>query len=1054
MSAAMGDGNESRPFTSSSIECHAYEYPEILIATNNFDQSLVIGEGGFGIVYKGEFVNESGVLVAAIKRLINSEVTQADSQFWAEVETLSKLRHCNLVPLIGYCSYGREMILVYQYMPNGTLEDNLHKLGTYISWRDRLQICLDAARGLDYLHTGTGIDVGIMHRDVKSSNILLDESWGAKISDFGLSILGPTDQPLNFVNAPVPITRGYVDLDYYYSGMLTSKCDVYNFGVVLLEVVCRKRALDSSLGEEQCVLVTWAQDSIRKGNNLNHIVDSGIRDEISRKCLKQFVQIVDRCLHNDQKQRPTMAEVVLTLESILILQKNMSNSLVHPGSERIDVNQASIQWSQVPCRHFEFPEILLATNNFDESLVIGKGGFGRVYKGNIINGSSVVAAAIKRLDSTSKQGAEEFRAEVDILSKVHHCHIVSLIGFCDYEEEMIIIYEYMSKGSLADHLHKLGTPLPWLQRLKICIGAARGLDYLHTGTGIGSGLIYRDVKPSNILLHESWAAKISDMGLTRIIPTNHPSTYVDTPSNILLHESWAAKIPDIGLTMKIPTNHPSTYVSTLVKGTIGYIDPDYYRTGKLTRKSDVYSFGVVLLELLCRRRVIDRSLDEQEWNVVELALKLIKEGKVKDIVDSGIIHQISQVSLKEFVRLAQRCLHESPEKRPTMAEVVVCLDYILTLYQPVGRTNIQPGGRTIFGQMADKLSFHIFDKLSLPSNGQTSADNDSKLASNSKGKRRNNDDSVEAHNKYFTISTSLKEFKLADLERATQNFSQYLLLGKQTGEVFLGWVDMNTFAPSTEGAGVAVAVKRFSRDLTECQTAVTVLGHLAHPNIISLVGYCGDKKHKRFLVYEYMQNHNLDHFLFSGDVAESLSWGTRLRIMIGVARGLVYIHTLEDQVIHRDLKASNILLDQDFNAKLGGFGMAKFGPETRNPSVSTRIIGTLGYIDPVYATNGHVSVKSDIYSFGALLLETLTGKRAWETQRSIYHFNMGEGVNPLISDINGLERIMDPRLEQNYQPEGAFQCVELALRCSAKDPKDRPSSEEVLRSLEQIYTLN
>ncbi|KAJ0540812.1 putative protein kinase RLK-Pelle-CrRLK1L-1 family [Helianthus annuus] len=180
----------------------------------------------------------------------------------------------------------------------------------------------------------------------------------------------------------------------------------------------------------------------------------------------------------------------------------------------------------------------------------------------------------------SNQGASEFWTEVEMLSKLRHCHLVSLIGYCNYDTEMILVYEYMPHGTLEDHLHKLGTPISWCQRLKICIGAARGLDYLHTGTGIEFGIIHRDVKSSNILLDESWEAKVSDFGLSKISPRNQPSTYV----------------------------------STLVKGTFGYIDPNYFATGKLTRKSDVYAFGVILLEVLCRKKAVDNNLD---WGIYE-----------------------------------------------------------------------------------------------------------------------------------------------------------------------------------------------------------------------------------------------------------------------------------------------------------------------------------------------------------------------------------------------------------------------------------------------------
>ncbi|KAL4565666.1 hypothetical protein LXL04_029769 [Taraxacum kok-saghyz] len=270
------------------------------------------------------------------------------------------------------------------------------------------------------------------------------------------------------------------------------------------------------------------------------------------------------------------------------------------------------------CRHFHLPEVLAATNNFNESLVIRRGGFGKVYMGNVINGSSVVLAAIKRLDSTSSQGASEFWAEVETLSKLRHCHLVSLF----------------------DHLHKLNTPLSWLQRLKICIGAARGLDYLHTGTGIDVGVTHRDVKSSNILLHNNWAAKISDFGLSKVGPTNQPVTYVNT---------------------------------------------------------------------LCQRKpALDWSLAEEQQNLARWATESIKEGNLKHIIDPGIRGEISPKCLKKFVGVAERCLHNNPKQRPTMAEVVVSLESALTIQEKTNKS-LQDAGKTIFGKMLDMFIF--------PSNG-------------------------------------------------------------------------------------------------------------------------------------------------------------------------------------------------------------------------------------------------------------------------------------------------------------------------------------------------
>jgi serine/threonine protein kinase len=299
------------------------------------------------------------------------------------------------------------------------------------------------------------------------------------------------------------------------------------------------------------------------------------------------------------------------------------------------------------CREFSIHEILAATNDFSDSLVIGQGGFAKVYRGEIDNGTRTVA--IKKSKSMSPELRKEFRDEILMVSRFRHSHLVSLIGYCETDDEMILVYEYMNGGTLDDNLHKFRVfPLCWVERLKISIGVARALDYLHTGTGINNKVIHRDIKSSNILLDQNrTTAKIADFGISRIGPANQADTSV----------------------------------MTRVIGTFGYLDPEYYKTSFLTSKSDVYAFGVVLFELLCGRRAVDVSLDEDQRGLAGWARLCVKKGKVEQIIDPSLRSEMMPRSLSVFVNIAYRCLNSRPKERPTMTEVLAELVLALSLQE-------------------------------------------------------------------------------------------------------------------------------------------------------------------------------------------------------------------------------------------------------------------------------------------------------------------------------------------------------------------------------------
>ncbi|KAJ0727103.1 putative protein kinase RLK-Pelle-DLSV family [Helianthus annuus] len=294
--------------------------------------------------------------------------------------------------------------------------------------------------------------------------------------------------------------------------------------------------------------------------------------------------------------------------------------------------------------------IISATNNFADESCIGSGGFGRVYKGTIAGFDGHPMVALKRLDRRrlTGQGNIEFWKEIMMLPLYKHDNIVSLLGFCDDCGEKILVYEYVPNKSLDYYL--ASDNLRWIRRLKICIGAARGLAYLHSPVGTQERVLHRDIKSSNILLDQDWNAKISDFGLAKFVSANHKYTF---------------------------------YYSNAV-GTLGYVDPLYAETGLLTKESDVYSFGVVLFEVLCGRLCFASEKDRRP-PLIGLARESYEQNTINEIVYGNIKHEIHPESLQVYAKIAYQCLKRNREERPSMRVVVEELETALS-YQYVRAT--------------------------------------------------------------------------------------------------------------------------------------------------------------------------------------------------------------------------------------------------------------------------------------------------------------------------------------------------------------------------------
>ncbi|KAJ4756679.1 Protein kinase superfamily protein [Rhynchospora pubera] len=287
---------------------HWYTLKELEVATDMFSDENVIGEGGYGIVYHG--VLEDGTQVA-VKNLLNNR-GQAEKEFKVEVEAIGRVRHKNLVRLLGYCAEGNQRMLVYEYVDNGNLEQWLHgDVGPVspLTWDIRMRIILGTAKGLMYLHEG--LEPKVVHRDVKSSNILLDRQWNSKLSDFGLAKLLGSEK--SYVTTRVMGTFGYVAPEYAGTGMLNETSDVYSFGILIMEIISGRVPVDYNRPPGEVNLVEWLKMMVSNRNS-EGVVDPKMPEKPSSRSLKKALLVALRCVDPDARKRPKIGHVIHMLE--------------------------------------------------------------------------------------------------------------------------------------------------------------------------------------------------------------------------------------------------------------------------------------------------------------------------------------------------------------------------------------------------------------------------------------------------------------------------------------------------------------------------------------------------------------------------------------------------------------------------------------------------------------------------------------------------------------------------------------------------------------------
>ncbi|CAL5048334.1 unnamed protein product [Urochloa decumbens] len=676
--------------------------------TNNFADDRLLGEGGFGKVYKGVLQNGKLVAVKKLDQLIKLGIQER--QFENEVYHLIRLKHPNIVRFIGYCYETRNecvllngkhifaeiqhKLICLEYMPNGSLDKHLSDESSGHDWHTRYKIIKGICCGLHYLHEECQcqFSASIIHLDLKPANILLDDNMGPKVADFGLSRLFEDDKThtcATFISGSL----GYMAPEYLIGRIVTTKADVYNLGVIIMEIITGSKVNIFSYSSPtswqdfvECVLQNWR-------NRLQ-----ATPSETDCKQIKCCLEIGLDCIKLNREERPTAREIIERLERFENTycyidnkerppsdQADISGTRSNAGADNNDYTGAprscgSPKWTSArglflwplsrtirrmaqqlsslfkeAANEFTLAQLEEATFGFALEAKIGEGSFGTVYHGKLPNGREV---AIKRSESgpyARPFQESAFRSELAFFSHYHHKHIVGLVGYCEENKERILVYEYMKNGSLYDQLHSKAATLwspvvssSWERHIKILLDASRGIQYLHSDDADKPPIIHRDIKSSSILLDVGWTARVSGFGLS-------------------LMESEA---------------HAHLMNMEAAVGTVGYIDPEYYSRHYLSVKSDVYAFGVVMLEVLTGKRAFFGEAEGRSpGSVVDYAVPSIVAGEMDKVLDPRAPepdeHEAEAVKLVAYT--AVHCVRLEGKDRPTMDDIVANLETALAL---------------------------------------------------------------------------------------------------------------------------------------------------------------------------------------------------------------------------------------------------------------------------------------------------------------------------------------------------------------------------------------
>ncbi|CAJ1977493.1 unnamed protein product [Sphenostylis stenocarpa] len=930
-------------------EVPLFSYKELKEATYNFHHARQLGSGGFGTVYYGKLRDGREV---AIKRLYEHNYRRVE-QFMNEVHILTGLRHINLVSLYG-CTSGRsrELLLVYEHVPNGTVACHLH--GAFarprtLPWQIRMKIAIETASALSYLHASA-----IIHRDVKTKNILLTQSFSVKVGDFGLSRLFPND--VTHVSTAPLGTPGYVDPEYQQCYQLTNKSDVYSFGVVLIELISSKPAVDMSRNRDEINLSNLAIKKIQQ-SAFSELVDSSLGFDSDSEVKRMMVSVAElafQCLQRDKDLRPSMDEVLKMLTRI----ESGKDTPEHLDEEDLSLpslpSPPPLDWDENGLwkKMMVQPSPKAVTDKWHKLVVYW-------IEGISINRPSKLKSYCMKMKIYS-----HFRSQVTYEALQN-----DNMFFCVQSEKQVaahfdcglLLLVSAENGECprsfqCGFLGQIRFPFTTTQQQHCGLLPIHGCEN-----------------------HDPMAPKTLQLNTSTTTSTSYPVLKVEVPHTIFItdveHEKHLLNrsCKAFGKNFSLP--HPSPSASFLLKYSITIFRCPHSLKPTLPKYFHKYSNCSSEYDIYYGRPDAETPLDlKVEKSLAPCStIQLAVEG-----VSGDDPFQFLTSSIAIEVELSDEC-----ERCPGD-----------------GKGQCLPDGKGNF---------------SCP---------------------------TESANIYFGVPV----FTYRDLEIATKSFDR----SRELGEGGFGIVYFGKLQDGRE-----VAVKRLYehnyRRVEQFLNEIKILTRLRHKNLVSLYGCTSRDSRELLLVYEYISNGTVASHLHHHESTNhgSMTWPTRMKVAIETATALAHLHARD--IIHRDVKTSNLLLDSTFCVKVADFGLSRLFPIDVT-HVSTAPQGTPGYVDPEYHRCYQLTNKSDVYSFGVVLIELISSMPAIDLNRHKDEINLADLAMRKIHK-NAIAELVDPSLgfESNDDVKRQITAVaELAFQCLQRDKELRPSMEEVLEVLKRI----